>query len=57
MAAPDELGPLADQWGVELGKALAERTIPELPSQQEPVLHQYSSTHALIWRYRQFKRR
>jgi glucose-6-phosphate isomerase len=45
-----------DQWGVELGKALAERTIPELKSQQEPQLQHDSSTNALIRRYRQFKR-
>ncbi|TAL53497.1 glucose-6-phosphate isomerase [Pandoraea sp.] len=46
-----------DQWGVELGKALAERTIPELESPQEPMLRHDSSTNALIRRYRQLKRR
>lgn len=45
-----------DQWGVELGKALAERTIPELESPQEPQLHHDSSTNALIRRYRRLKR-
>ena len=46
-----------DQWGVELGKALAERTIPELTSQVEPALQHDSSTNALIRRYRGLKRR
>lgn len=55
MAAPDELGPLVDQWRVELDKARAKRAIPELHSQQEPVLHQDNSTHALSRRYRQFR--
>ena len=41
-----------DQWGVELGKALAQRIIPELESQAEPELHHDSSTNALIHRYR-----
>jgi glucose-6-phosphate isomerase len=41
-----------DQWGVELGKALAVRIIPELESRQEPDLHHDSSTNALIRRYR-----
>ncbi|MBV9004886.1 MAG: glucose-6-phosphate isomerase [Solirubrobacterales bacterium] len=40
-----------DQWGVELGKALAQRIIPELESQAEPELHHDSSTNALIRRY------
>lgn len=44
-----------DQWGVELGKALAERTIPELESPQELPLQHDSSTNALIRRYRQLK--
>ena len=44
-----------DQWGVELGKALAERTIPELESPQEPQLRHDSSTNALIRRYRRLK--
>lgn len=57
MAAPDELGPLVDQWGVELDKARAKRAIPELHIQQEPALHQNSSTNALSRRYRQLKRR
>ena len=45
-----------DQWGVELGKALARQIAPELESAQEPVLAHDSSTNALIRRYRQLKR-
>jgi len=41
-----------DQWGVELGKALASRIIPELASESEPELSHDSSTNALIRRYR-----
>jgi glucose-6-phosphate isomerase len=41
-----------DQWGVELGKALAQRIIPELASAGEPTLQHDSSTNALIRRYR-----
>jgi glucose-6-phosphate isomerase len=41
-----------DQWGVELGKALARRIIPELESHAEPDLRHDSSTNALIRRYR-----
>ncbi|HEY2654302.1 MAG TPA: glucose-6-phosphate isomerase [Solirubrobacteraceae bacterium] len=41
-----------DQWGVELGKALAQRIIPELKSEDEPPLDHDSSTNALIRRYR-----
>ncbi len=41
-----------DQWGVELGKALAVRIIPELESDADPELHHDSSTNALIRRYR-----
>ncbi|MGH2895507.1 MAG: glucose-6-phosphate isomerase [Solirubrobacteraceae bacterium] len=41
-----------DQWGVELGKALASRIIPELASEDEPELSHDSSTNALIRRYR-----
>jgi glucose-6-phosphate isomerase len=41
-----------DQWGVELGKALAQRIIPELESGSEPELRHDSSTNALIRRYR-----
>ena len=41
-----------DQWGVELGKALASRIIPELAAQDEPELQHDSSTNALIRRYR-----
>jgi glucose-6-phosphate isomerase len=42
-----------DQWGVELGKVLAQRIIPELESQAEPELTHDSSTNALIRRYRE----
>jgi glucose-6-phosphate isomerase len=41
-----------DQWGVELGKVLAARIIPELESETEPDLDHDSSTNALIRRYR-----
>jgi glucose-6-phosphate isomerase len=41
-----------DQWGVELGKALAKRIVPELQSGSEPQLAHDSSTNALIRRYR-----
>ena len=41
-----------DQWGVELGKALAQRIVPELTSDAEPELTHDSSTNALIRRYR-----
>ena len=41
-----------DQWGVELGKALAKRIIPELDRGAEPALAHDSSTNALIRRYR-----
>ncbi len=41
-----------DQWGVELGKVLAGRIIPELRAGSEPELHHDSSTNALIRRYR-----
>jgi glucose-6-phosphate isomerase len=41
-----------DQWGVELGKALAKRIIPELQASGEPDLTHDSSTNALIRRYR-----
>jgi glucose-6-phosphate isomerase len=44
-----------DQWGVELGKALAQRIIPELESKDEPKLHHDSSTNNLIRRYRSLK--
>ena len=44
-----------DQWGVELGKALAQRIIPELESKTEPQLEHDSSTNALIRRYRKLK--
>ena len=44
-----------DQWGVELGKVLAVRIIPELQSKDEPKLSHDSSTNALIERYRKHK--
>ena len=44
-----------DQWGVELGKVLAQRIIPELESQREPALGHDSSTNNLIRRYRKSK--
>ena len=44
-----------DQWGVELGKVLAKRIIPELESKDEPKLSHDSSTNNLIRRYRQLK--
>jgi glucose-6-phosphate isomerase len=46
-----------DQWGVELGKALAQRIIPELDTTTEPPLHHDSSTNNLIRRYRRAKAR
>jgi glucose-6-phosphate isomerase len=45
-----------DQWGVELGKALAQRIIPELESESEPDLKHDSSTNNLIRTYRKGKR-
>ena len=44
-----------DQWGVELGKALAKRIIPELTSKGDPELAHDSSTNALIRRYRKMR--
>ena len=44
-----------DQWGVELGKVLAQRIIPELDNPAEPVLKHDSSTNTLIRRYRKLK--
>jgi glucose-6-phosphate isomerase len=44
-----------DQWGVELGKVLAQRIIPELESTTEPELNHDSSTNSLIRRYRKLK--
>ncbi len=45
-----------DQWGVELGKALAVAIVPELQAGREPKLRHDSSTNALIRRYRQARR-
>jgi glucose-6-phosphate isomerase len=44
-----------DQWGVELGKVLAQQIIPELTSDGEPELKHDSSTNALIRKYRSLK--
>ena len=44
-----------DQWGVELGKVLAQRIIPELENAAEPALNHDSSTNTLIRRYRKLK--
>jgi len=44
-----------DQWGVELGKVLAQRIIPELESPAAPELKHDSSTNALIARYRKHR--
>jgi glucose-6-phosphate isomerase len=44
-----------DQWGVELGKVLAQRIIPELESKTEPQLAHDSSTNNLIRYYRKSK--
>ena len=44
-----------DQWGVELGKVLAQRIVPELQSKMEPLLSHDSSTNNLIQRYRKSK--
>ena len=44
-----------DQWGVELGKVLAQRIIPELESAEEPPLRHDVSTNALIRRYRKLR--
>jgi glucose-6-phosphate isomerase len=46
-----------DQWGVELGKVLAQRIIPELESKDEPALSHDSSTNNLIRHYRKLKTR
>jgi glucose-6-phosphate isomerase len=46
-----------DQWGVELGKALASRIIPELVADAEPSLTHDSSTNALIRHYRAQRKR
>ena len=44
-----------DQWGVELGKVLAQRIIPELENQSDPELRHDSSTNNLITCYRKLK--
>jgi glucose-6-phosphate isomerase len=44
-----------DQWGVELGKVLAQRIIPEIETEAEPELKHDSSTNSLIRRYRKLK--
>jgi glucose-6-phosphate isomerase len=45
-----------DQWGVELGKVLAQRILPELESEKEPPLAHDASTNALVRRYRRLRR-
>jgi glucose-6-phosphate isomerase len=45
-----------DQWGVELGKVLAQRIIPQLENKAEPNLQHDSSTNALIRRYRNLEK-
>jgi glucose-6-phosphate isomerase len=44
-----------DQWGVELGKVLAQRIVPELEAKDEPALAHDGSTNALIRRYRKMR--
>ena len=44
-----------DQWGVELGKALADRIVPQLEAAADPALDHDSSTNALILRYRKLR--
>jgi glucose-6-phosphate isomerase len=44
-----------DQWGVELGKVLAQRVLSEIENATEPTLAHDSSTNALIRRYRRAK--
>ena len=44
-----------DQWGVELGKVLADRMVPELGNAEEPDLGHDSSTNSLIRHYRRLK--
>jgi glucose-6-phosphate isomerase len=46
-----------DQWGVELGKVLAQRIIPEIESPTEPKLAHDSSTNSLIRRYRKLRQK
>ena len=45
-----------DQWGVELGKVLAQRIIPELTAAREPALRHDNSTNTLIYRFRERRR-
>jgi glucose-6-phosphate isomerase len=45
-----------DQWGVELGKALAQRVLPDLVAATDAALVHDSSTNTLITRYRQLRR-
>jgi glucose-6-phosphate isomerase len=46
-----------DQWGMELGKALAGRIAPELEGREKPALRHDASTNALIRRYRRLRDR
>jgi glucose-6-phosphate isomerase len=45
-----------DQWGVELGKVLANQIVPQLETEAEPMLEHDSSTNTLIQRYRRYRR-
>jgi glucose-6-phosphate isomerase len=45
-----------DQWGVELGKVLATKIVPELTSANQPALAHDGSTNHLIRRYRELRR-
>jgi hypothetical protein len=51
----ENVAPKVHQWGVELGKVLAQRIIPELESEAEPDLRHDSSTNSLIRRYKKLK--
>lgn len=44
-----------DQWGVELGKVLANQIVPQLETEAEPMLEHDSSTNALLQRYRRYR--
>jgi hypothetical protein len=56
LADESKLRQRIDQWGVELGKQLAQRIIPELESGEEPALAHDSSTNNLIYQYRKSKK-
>src|SRR5262245_52436500 len=46
-----------DQWGVELGKVLAQQILPELESSTDPELNHDSSTNSLIYYYRKLRKK